>query len=160
MIKVGQKLPSASFKVWSESGMSEVSTDDIFANQRVILFAVPGAFTPTCTHQHLAGFSRDLPALLERGVNAVACVAVNDAFVMSAWAKAEGVEGKILMLADGNADFTRAVGMILDGSGFGLGNRSQRYSMIVDNGVVKDLYIEENPGACEQSSSDHILGSL
>jgi peroxiredoxin len=126
----------------------------------VVLFAVPGAFTPTCHAKHVPSYLEHMDALRAKGVDTVACVAVNDAFVLDAWAKSVGADGKLMLLSDGNATFTKALGLDFDGSGFGLGTRSKRYSMLIDNGVVKALNIEESPGVMEVSGADRILAAL
>ena len=136
-----------------------MSTKDLFEGKKVSLFSVPGAFTPTCSAQHLPGFVDNADAIKAKGVDTIACMAVNDAFVMSAWGNDRGVGDKILMLGDGNAELTKAMGLELDASGFGLGTRGQRFSMIVDNGVVKNLNIEEG-GAFEKSKAEVILEQL
>ena len=158
-IKVGDRLPSAKFMTMGENGPEPVASDDFFKGRRVAVFAVPGAFTPTCSAKHLPGFRDKAAELKAKGVDAVACVSVNDVFVMGAWGKDQGVAGKVAMLADGNGDFTRALGLEMDGSKFGMGLRSQRYSMIVDDGVVKSLNVEQ-PGQFEVSSADYMLAEL
>jgi glutaredoxin/glutathione-dependent peroxiredoxin len=158
-IKVGETIPSMKLMVATADGPKEISTDEIFKGKKVVLFAVPGAFTPTCSAKHLPGFVQNAEALKAKGVDTVACIAVNDAFVMGAWGKDQGSDGKVRMLADGNGDFTRALGLEMDATKFGMGKRSQRYSMVVDNGVVKVLNVEA-PGAFEVSSADHMLGQL
>jgi peroxiredoxin len=140
-------------------GQQKLSTDAIFAGRKVVLFAVPGAFTPTCSMNHLPGFVQNVAAIKAKGVDTVACVAVNDVFVMDAWGKASGANGNILMLADGNGDFARAIGLEFDLIQAGLGKRSKRYSMIVDNGVVKALNVEDKSGV-NVSGADTILGQL
>ena len=159
-IAVGDKLPEATFKVRTPEGLKDVTTQELTAGKKVVLFAVPGAFTPTCHAKHVPSYLENLDALRAKGVDAVACVAVNDAFVLDAWGKAVGSDGKLMLLSDGNATFTRAVGLDFDGSGFGLGTRSKRYSMLVENGVVKALNIEESPGVMEVSGADRILAAL
>jgi peroxiredoxin len=158
-IKVGDKVPSEVLMEMQDGGPKPVKTDDLFAGKKVVLFALPGAFTPTCSAKHVPGFVQNIDALKAKGIDEVACVSVNDAFVMGAWGKDQKSDGKVRMLADGNGDFTRAVGLEMDGSRFGMGKRSQRYAMIVDNGVVKELNVEE-PGAFSVSSAEHILGQL
>jgi peroxiredoxin len=158
-IKVGDKVPSSTFMQMQEGGPKPVSSDEFFAGRKVALFALPGAFTPTCSAKHVPGFVQNFDALKAKGIDAIACVSVNDAFVMGAWGKDQGAGDKVAMLADGNGDFTRAVGLEMDGTKFGMGKRSQRYSMIVDNGVVKELNVEA-PGAFEVSSAEHMLGQL
>ncbi len=159
-IKAGDKLPAATFKVKTADGVKEMTTDDIFAGKKVVLFAVPGAFTPTCNLNHLPGYLENRDAILAKGVDQIAVVAVNDPFVMGAWAQASGGEGKILFLADGSATFTKALGLDLDLTGGGLGVRSRRYSAIVEDGVVKTLNIEEQPGQAVTSSADALLEQL
>jgi peroxiredoxin len=158
-IKVGEKVPSVKLKQMTPDGMKDVQTDDFFKGKKIVLFAVPGAFTPTCSAKHLPGFVEKAGEIKRHGVDTIACLSVNDAFVMNAWGKDQKAEGKVQMLADGNGDFTRAVGLELDGSGYGLGKRSQRYAMVVDDGVVKALNVEK-PGAFEVSSADAILKAL
>ncbi len=158
-INVGDKIPSASLRLKTDSGIDEITTDDIFSGKKVALFAVPGAFTPTCSAQHLPGFVNNADALKAKGVDTIACVAVNDAFVMGAWGDAQKVGDKVLMLADGNGDFTKAIGMEMDGSGFGLGERSKRYSMYVEDGVVKQLNIEP-AGSFGESSAETLLEQI
>ena len=157
--KVGDKVPSASFKQMTPDGMKDLSTDDLFKGKKVALFAVPGAFTPTCSAKHLPGFIEKAAELKGKGIDAIACVSVNDAFVMDAWGKAQSVGDKVVMLGDGNGDFTKAMGLELDGTAVGLGKRSQRYAMVVDNGVIKQLYVEQ-PRAFEVSSAEHVLKNL
>ena len=159
-IAVGDKLPEATFKVRTPDGLKDVTTQELTAGKKVVLFAVPGAFTPTCHAKHVPSYLENLDALRAKGVDAVACVAVNDAFVLDAWGTAVGSDGKLMLLSDGNATFTKAVGLDFDGSGFGLGARSKRYSMLVENGVVKALNIEESPGVMEVSGADRILAAL
>ncbi|MBI3513283.1 MAG: peroxiredoxin [Proteobacteria bacterium] len=158
-VKVGDKVPSAKMKQMSAEGPKDVSTDDFFKGKKVALFAVPGAFTPTCSAKHLPGFVEKAADLKKKGIDTIACVSVNDAFVMDAWGKAQNVSGKVEMLGDGNGEFTKAMGLELDGTPNGLGKRSQRYAMVVDNGVIKQLYVEQ-PRAFEVSSADHVLKNL
>ncbi len=158
-IKVGDKVPSVKLKQMTAEGVKEVSTDDFFKGKKVVLFAVPGAFTPTCSAKHVPGFVQNDAALKAKGVDAVACLSVNDAFVMGAWGKDQKADGKVAMLADGNGDFTRAIGLELDATANGLGKRSKRYAMVVENGVVKTLNVEA-PGAFEVSSAEAILKTL
>lgn len=159
-IAAGAKLPDATFKVRTSEGLKDVTTKELCSGKKVVLFAVPGAFTPTCHAKHVPSYLNNLDALRAKGVDTVACIAVNDAFVMDAWAKQSGAEGKITNLSDGNATFTKAIGMDFDGSGFGLGTRSKRYSMLVDDGVVKVLNVEEAPGVMEASSAEKLLEAL
>lgn len=157
-IQVGDTLPQTTFMVPGESGPEPRTTDEVFKGRTVALFSVPGAFTPTCSARHLPGFIEQAGALKAKGVDLIACTAVNDAFVLGAWSKAAGAEG-ILMLGDGNGDFARALGLTMDGSKYGLGTRGQRFSMLVEDGVVKTLNVEQ-PGAFEVSSAEHLLGQL
>jgi len=159
-IKVGDKLPNATFKVKTSDGVQELTTDEIFKDKKVVLFAVPGAFTPTCDQNHLPGYLEHRDAILAKGADQIAVVAVNDVFVMGAWAEKSGGEGKIQFLSDGSADFTKAVGLDVDLSGAGLGVRSKRYSAIVEDGVVKALNIEEQPGQAVTSTATAILEQL
>jgi len=159
-IQVGDKLPTATLKRLTADGIKDVSVDELTRGKKVVLFAVPGAFTPTCSERHLPGFVEQADALKAKGVDAIACVAVNDPFVLSAWEKARNVGGKVQMLSDGNGDFTRALGLEFDGSGFGLGKRSRRYAMVVDDGRVKTLLVEEVPSQAETSSASAILATL
>ena len=158
-IKVGDRLPSVTLQEATAEGPKPVKTDDFFKGKRVALFAVPGAFTPTCSAKHLPGFKQQAAALKAKGVDTIACVSVNDVFVMDAWGKAQGVGADVLMLADGNGDFTKAVGLELDASRFGMGPRSQRYSMVVRNGVIAELNVEQG-GEFRVSSADYMLEQL
>jgi len=157
-IKVGDKIPSAKLHVMKDGRPAAVTTDELFNGKKVVLFAVPGAFTPTCSQAHLPGFVVNADAIRAKGVDSIICLSVNDAFVMSAWGKSANAE-HLIMAADGNGDFTRAVGLEMDGSGFGLGKRSQRYAMVVEDGVVKTLNVEA-PGKFEVSSAEAILKAL
>jgi peroxiredoxin len=159
MIKVGDKIPSATLMQMKDGGPKPVTTDQLFAGKKVALFALPGAFTPTCSAKHLPGFIQHFDALKAKGIDAIACVSVNDAFVMGAWGDQQKAGDKVMMLADGNGDFTRALGLELDATKFGMGKRSQRFSMVVDNGVVTQLNVEQ-PGAFEVSSADHMMALL
>jgi len=159
MIKVGDKIPSATLMLMKDGGPKPVSTDQLFAGKKVALFALPGAFTPTCSAKHLPGFIQHSEALKAKGIDTIVCVSVNDAFVMGAWGEQQKAGEKVMMLADGNGDFTRALGLELDATKFGMGRRSQRYSMVVDNGVVTQLNVEA-PGAFEVSSADHMVALL
>jgi len=158
-IKVGDKLPEATFMTMTEDGPKPIATDEVFKGKRVALFAVPGAFTPTCSARHLPGYLEQAGALKSKGVDAIACVSVNDVFVMNAWGKSQDAGDKVIMLADGNGDFTRKLGLEMDASKFGMGARSQRYSMLVNDGVVEKLHVEQ-PGQFEVSSADHMLANL
>jgi len=158
-IQVGDKVPSVTLREMTPDGPKPVTTDELFAGKKVAFFALPGAFTPTCSAKHVPGFVQNYDALKAKGVDSIVCLSVNDAFVMGAWGKDQGAGDKVRMLADGNGEFTQAVGLEMDGSKFGMGKRSQRYSMIVDNGVVKTLNVEQ-PGGFEVSSAEHMLGQL
>ena len=157
-IKPGDKIPSSTFTQMKDGKPTPVTTDEIFAGKTVALFALPGAFTPTCSAKHVPGYVNNYDALKAKGVDAIVCVSVNDAFVMGAWGKDQGAGDKVAMLADGNGEFTRAMGLEFDASKFGMGKRSQRYSAVVKNGVVKALNVEE-PGAFDVSSAEHMLSS-
>ena len=160
-IKVGDKLPESTFMTMGADGTPKpMKTGEVFAGKKVALFAVPGAFTPTCHKNHLPGFLQHNDAIRAKGVDAIAVTAVNDVFVMTEWKKASGAEGKIEFLADGNGDFVKALDLTLDGSAGGLGLRSKRYSMLVEDGVVKQLNIEDAPGKAETSSADTLLKQL
>jgi peroxiredoxin len=158
-IQVGERVPGATLTKMTENGPEQVDSASFFAGKRVAIFSVPGAFTPTCSAKHLPGFVEKADALKAKGIDEIACTAVNDAFVMGAWGKSAGVEGKVTMLADGNADFAKAVGLTMDGSRFGMGTRGQRYSMIVNDGVVEQLNVE-GPGEFRVSSADYMLEQL
>ena len=158
-IKAGDTLPQTTFMTMTADGPNPIETQDIVAGKRVVLFAVPGAFTPTCSAKHVPGFIEKYDEIKAKGVDTIACVSVNDVFVMAAWGKDQGVEDKVLMLADGNGDFAKEIGLEMDGSGFGMGVRSQRYAMIVKDGVVEDVFVEE-PGNFEVSNADYVLGKL
>ena len=151
-IKQGDTMPAGKFKVLTATGAGEVTTDELFNGKKVVLFSVPGAFTPTCSNQHLPSYLKNFDKIKAQGVDTIACMAVNDAFVMDAWGKDRGVGDKIKMLADGNGDYTKALGLEMDGSKFGLGSRGKRFSMIVDNGVVKELNVDE--GKYELTSAE------
>jgi len=159
MIKVGDRLPSVMLREVKEGSVQEVSTDDFFKGRKVALFAVPGAFTSTCSVKHLPSFVNNADALKQKGVDVVACTAVNDASVLRAWGEQGNSTGKVTMLADGNGDFARSLGLEVDLTKAGMGKRSRRYSMLVDNGIVKQLNVEE-PGAFGVSSGDHLLTQL
>jgi glutaredoxin/glutathione-dependent peroxiredoxin len=159
-IKVGDRLPEAKFRVMGPEGPAWKTTDEMFKGKKVVLFAVPGAFTPTCSNNHLPGFLKNADALKAKGVDEIAVTGVNDVFVMEAWKKATGAAGKIEFLADGNGDFAKALDLTMDGSAGGLGTRSKRYAMLVDNGVVKTLNIEEAPGKAEASGAENLLKQM
>jgi len=156
-IKVGDKIPAGMFTIMGAEGPAGISTSEIFDGKKVVLFAVPGAFTPTCSVSHLPGFVVHVDDIKAKGVDTVACMSVNDVFVVDAWGKASNAE-HLLMLADGNADFTTAIGLTLDGTGFGMGTRSQRFAMVVDDGVVSLLNVDQ--AALEGSSAEAILAAL
>jgi glutaredoxin/glutathione-dependent peroxiredoxin len=158
-IKVGDRLPNATFRVMTAEGPKPKTTDDIFKGKKVALFAVPGAFTPTCNNLHMPSFLNNIDAFKGKGVT-VAVTGVNDVFVMEAWKKATGAAGKIEFLADGNGEFAKGVDMAFDGSGNGLGVRSKRYSMLVDDGAVKVLNIEDAPGKCDLTSGQALLKQI
>ena len=158
-LSVGDRLPEATFMTMTADGPNKVSTDDVFKGKTVALFAVPGAFTPTCSAKHLPGFVEKADEIKAKGVDTIACVSVNDVFVMDAWGKSQNAGDDVVMLADGNGDFAQAIGLVMDGTGFGMGTRSQRFSMIVKDGVVSELNVE-GPGEFKVSSADHILGQL
>jgi glutaredoxin/glutathione-dependent peroxiredoxin len=158
-IKVGDKLPEVTLTKATADGPSKTTTSEVFGGKTVALFAVPGAFTPTCSEQHLPGFVAHADELKGKGIDEIACISVNDAFVMGAWGKSQGADGKVTMLGDGNGEFTKALGLELDASGFGMGTRSRRYSMLVEDGVVKQLNLEEGPGL-DISSAQSMLRSL
>ncbi len=156
-LSIGDKLPDVTLKTKDAEGIQTVQTGELFANKKVVLFAVPGAFTPTCSETHLPGFVVNVDAIKAKGVDIVACTSVNDVFVMDAWGKAQNAE-HLLMLADGNGDLAKAIDLTLDGSGFGMGTRSKRYAMIINNGVVEHLAVDEK--GLEQSSAEAILAAL
>ncbi len=158
-IKVGEKIPSVTLRVMSADGPKEVSTDELFGGKKVVLFALPGAFTPTCSAKHLPSYVQQADAIRGKGVDTIACISVNDAFVMNAWGKDRGVGDKIVMVADGSADFAQAVGLELDVTARGLGIRSRRYSMVIEDGVVSSLNVEK-AGEFEVSDADTVLGQL
>ncbi len=158
-IQVGDRIPSSTLIKATADGPEPVDTDSYFAGRKVALFSVPGAFTPTCSARHLPGFVDKAGEIKGKGVDEIACVAVNDAFVMGAWGKQAGADGKVTMLADGNGDFARAIGLTMDGSKFGMGERGQRWSAIVEDGTVKELNVEE-PGAFSVSSADYLIEHL
>ena len=159
-IQVGDKVPLVNFKKITADGLVDVPSDAYFKGRKVALFSVPGAFTPTCSAQHVPSYVGNADALKAKGVGAVACVSVNDAFVMKAWGEAQGVGEAVEMLADGNGEFARATGLTMDGSGYGLGERSTRFSMIVDDGTLTQLNVESNPSEMDVSSAEHMLGQL
>ncbi|MEM8687668.1 MAG: peroxiredoxin [Pseudomonadota bacterium] len=159
-ISVGDKIPAATVTTMTDEGPQPVNSEDFFGGRKVVLFGVPGAFTPTCHNQHLPGFVRHLDALKAKGVDTIACVSVNDVFVLDAWAKSSGAADAVTFLADGNAELTKAMGLELDASGFGMGTRSQRFAMVVDDGVVQAINIEPQAGQAEVSGAEAILNAL
>ena len=158
-LKVGATLPDVTFMTMTADGPVPMSTDDVFAGKRVALFAVPGAFTPTCSAKHLPGFIAKAAELKAKGVDRIACTSVNDVFVMGAWGKDQGAGDDVLMLADGNGDFASALGLEMDGSAFGMGKRSQRYALVVNDKKVEHVFVDE-PGNFEVSSAEHMLKAL
>ncbi len=158
-IEVGDRMPAGEFGIMTSDGPGKISTEELFGSKRVVLFSVPGAFTPTCSAQHLPGFIQNAAAIKAKGVDTIACLAVNDVFVMDAWGKSQGVGDELLMLADGNADYTRKLGLELDASGFGMGTRGQRFAIVVNDGVVEQLHVEA-PGEFRVSAAEHILENL
>ncbi len=158
-IKVGDKMPAGSFGIMTKEGPGSISSEELFSGKRVALFSVPGAFTPTCSMSHLPGFVTNSAALKSKGIDTIACMAVNDVFVMDAWGKDRGVADSVLMLADGNGDYTRALGLELDARGFGMGVRGQRFSMVVNDGVVEQLNVEA-PREFKVSTAECMLGQL
>ncbi|HET7575240.1 MAG TPA: peroxiredoxin [Sphingomicrobium sp.] len=159
-IAIGDSLPDVTFRVAGPDGIETVSTGDVFGGKKVVLFAVPGAFTPTCHLKHLPGFIDSADEFKKLGIDTVACVAVNDPFVLGAWAESSGGKGKVLFLSDGNAEFTKKIGMDFDGGGLGLGTRSKRYAALVEDGVVKALNVEDSPGVAVESTAAKILEGL
>ena len=158
-IQVGDRIPSATLVKMTEDGPKPVSTDELFGGRTVALFSVPGAFTPTCSAKHLPGFVEHADDLRARAIDEIVCISVNDPFVMGAWGKSANVGDKVTMLADGNGDFVKALGLTMDGSKFGMGTRGQRFSMLVRDGKVEQLNIEE-PGAFKVSSAEHMIEQL
>ena len=158
-IAVGDKIPDVKVMVATGEGPQAAQTGELLGSGKVALFSVPGAFTPTCSAKHLPGFVGKADEFKAKGVDKIVCMSVNDAFVMKAWGKDQNVDGKVVMMADGNGDFARALGLVMDGKGFGMGERSQRFSAVIENGVVKKLNVEA-PGAFEVSSAEHMLGQL
>ena len=158
-IEVGQKIPAATFKVPTADGIQDRTTAQLFGGKKVVLFSVPGAFTPTCSAKHLPGFVQNAKAIRAKGVDSIVCLAVNDAFVMEAWGKDQKVGDSIVMAADGNAEFAKAIGLSFDGGRFGMGVRSQRFALVAEDGVVTHLAVEA-PGKFEVSSAEAILAKL
>lgn len=158
-ISVGDRIPDVTLRTMTTDGPAAIGSEEALGKGKVVLFAVPGAFTPTCSDHHLPGFVLRAEDILAKGVDSIACVSVNDPFVMGAWGQVQGTGGKVLMLSDGNGEFTAAMGLELDGSGFGLGTRSQRYAAIIDDGVITELMVESAPGL-DVSSADSVLSKL
>jgi len=158
-IKAGDKMPSGTLKRMTKEGPKDISTDEIFKGKRVVLVSVPGAFTPTCDAKHLPGYVELADQLRAKGVDTIACMAVNDVFVMNAWGKAQSVGDKVLMLADGNGDYSRALGLELDAKGYGMGLRGQRFAIVVKDGVATDVYVEQ-PGQFKVSAAEAVLAQL
>jgi peroxiredoxin len=158
-IKIGDKIPAATLKVMTKDGPANATTDELFGSGKVVMFSVPGAFTPTCSARHLPGFVDHAGQIAAKGVDRIVCIAVNDVFVMDAWGKSANVGDKIVMAADGNGEFTRALGLELDASGFGMGKRGQRFALITQDGVVTAINVEA-PGEFKVSSAEFVLGQL
>jgi peroxiredoxin len=158
-IKAGDKMPSGTLKTMTKDGPKDITTDELFKGKKVVLFSVPGAFTPTCDAKHLPGFVQLADQIRAKGVDAIACMAVNDVFVMNAWGKASNVGDKILMLADGNGDYTKALGLEMDATGFGMGMRGQRFAIVVEDGVAKHVNVEA-PREFKVSAAEYVLGQL
>jgi peroxiredoxin len=159
-IKVGDRVPAGSFGIMKSDGPGSVTTDELFKGKTVVVFSVPGAYTPTCSKTHLPGFVSNAAALKAKGIDTLACLAVNDVFVMDAWGQGAGADGKVMMLADGNATYTKALGLELDASGFGMGTRGQRFAMVVKDGVVQKLMVEPSAGQCTISGGESVLSTL
>jgi glutaredoxin/glutathione-dependent peroxiredoxin len=158
-IKAGERMPAGTLKRMTKDGPQDVATDELFKGKTVVLFSVPGAFTPTCDAKHLPGFVQLADQIRAKGVDTIACMAVNDVFVMHAWGKASGVGDKIVMLADGNGEYAKALGLELDGRKFGMGTRGQRFAVVVRDGVARGVFVEE-PGQFKVSAAEYILGQL
>ena len=158
-IKTGDMMPEGHFSVMTENGPGQITTDELFGGKRVVLFSVPGAYTPTCSMNHLPGYVDHAAAFVEKGVDTVACMAVNDVFVMSAWGKDRSVEDKVVMLADGNGDYSKALGLEMDGRGFGMGIRGQRFAIVVDDGKATHVAVE-GPGEFKVSAAEAVLELL
>ncbi len=159
-IEIGDRLPQATFRVMTPDGPAAKTTDDVFKGRKVALVAVPGAFTPTCDRNHLPGYVQHADAIKAAGIDAIAVTAVNDVFVLKAWSAAANADGKVEMLADGNADFAKALGLSFDGAGHGLGTRSKRYAMLVDDGVVRSIAVEDVPSKADVSNAESFLKTL
>jgi len=158
-IKAGDKMPAGTFKTKTADGIQDVTTDQLFKGKKVVLFSVPGAFTPTCDAKHLPGFVEKAGEFKAKGVDTIACMAVNDVFVMGAWGKYSNVGDSVVMLADGNGDYAKALGLEMDGRGFGMGMRGQRFALVVDDGVAKSVFVEA-PKEFKVSAAEHVLASL
>ena len=158
-IKVGDKMPAGMLTHMTKDGPQKVQAGQLFAGKKVVLFSVPGAFTPTCDAKHLPGFVQHADEIRAKGVDTIACMAVNDVFVMNAWGKSASVGDKVMMLADGNAEYSKALGLEMDATGFGMGLRGKRFAVVAEDGVVKGLYVE-GPGEFKVSSAEHVLGQL
>jgi glutaredoxin/glutathione-dependent peroxiredoxin len=158
-IKAGDRMPQGTLKTMTQDGPKDVSTDELFKGKKVVLFSVPGAFTPTCDAKHLPGFLQRAADLKAKGVDTIACMAVNDVFVMNAWGKSAGAGDKVLMLADGNGDYARALGLTMDASRFGMGVRGQRFAIVVDDGIARQVHVE-GPGEFKVSAAEHVLANL
>lgn len=158
-IKPGDRMPAGTFKIMTKDGMQDLTTDELFKGKKVVLFSVPGAFTPTCDAKHLPGFVQLADQIKAKGVDTIACMAVNDVFVMNAWGKASNVGDKVLMLADGNGDYARALGLEMDGRGLGMGMRGQRFAIVVEDGVARHVNIEA-PREFKVSAAEYVLGQL
>jgi glutaredoxin/glutathione-dependent peroxiredoxin len=158
-IKVGSKIPESEFSYLTDSGINKISSSDLFKDKTMVVFAVPGAFTPVCSARHLPGYVENVAKFKAIGVDEIVCISVNDPFVMHAWAKDQNINDEVLMLADGNADFTKSIGLEMDATSFGMGARSERYAMVVEDSVVQYLFVEK-PGEFEVSSAQFILEQL
>lgn len=158
-IKAGDKMPSGTLKTMTPDGPKDLTTEELFKGKTVVLFSVPGAFTPTCDAKHLPGYLQHAAEIRAKGVDTIACMAVNDVFVMNAWGKASGSGEKVLMLADGNGDYSKALGLEMDGRGFGMGLRGQRFALIVKNGVATHVFVEA-PREFKVSAAEYVLGQL
>jgi len=158
-IKAGERMPAGTLKTMTKDGPKDVSVEELLKGKKVVLFSVPGAFTPTCDAKHLPGFLQLADQLKAKGIDTIACMAVNDVFVMNAWGKASGAADKVLMLADGNGDYAKALGLTMDASRFGMGTRGQRFAIVADNGVAKQVYVE-GPGEFKVSAAEHVLTHL
>ena len=159
-IKLGDRLPQATFRVMTPDGPAAKTTDDIFKGRRVVLVAVPGAFTPTCDRNHLPGYVQRADEIKAAGIDAIVVTAVNDVFVLKAWGESAGASGKVEMISDGNGDFAKALGLAFDGSGFGLGTRSQRYAMVVNDGIVTSMDVEDTTSKADVSGAENLLRRL